>query len=103
HIDARALGRGGQHGAQLRAEEDRARVDLVVDELDARGVARESEPPLALIPERDAEHPVQMIEDIEPPLLVAVDDDFRIRARLEYMPETLELAAQLREVVDLAV
>ncbi len=57
----------------------------------------------ACIPNRQAEHAVEMVQHVVAPLLVPVDDHFRVGAGLEDVAERLELPAQLLEVVDLAV
>ena len=102
-VERRALRQRGQHRAQLGAEDDRAVVDAVVDELDAGRIARQHEAARAFVPDRQAEHAVQVVEHRAAPLLVAVDDDLGVGARAELVAQPFEFAPQLGEVVDLAV
>src|SRR5271156_5581069 len=44
-----------------------------------------------------------MVQDIVAPLLVAMDDDFRIALGAEDMPKSFKFALELREIIDFAV
>ena len=68
-----------QHRAQLGAEAHRTVVDAIVDELDPGRVAGDDQTLAAFVPDREAKHAVEPIEDLGSPLLVAVDDDLGIR------------------------
>ena len=75
----------------------------VVERLDADPIAREEEAPGAGVPDREREHAAEALDARVSPLLVAVHDDFRVGVRPEPVPAALELGAQRRKVVDLAV
>ena len=66
-------------------------------------VTSEHEPSLARVPDRDGEHAAEAVCEVEPPLLVCVDDRLGIGARPEAVAEPFELVRQLGVVVDLAV
>src|SRR6185503_1948591 len=55
------------------------------------------------VPNRHREDAAQARHDVEPPMLVRLEDDFRVGGRVESLAERLELAAKLLEIVDLAV
>jgi hypothetical protein len=92
-----------RQGVELRGERQLAAHVAVVEGLDPEAVAGEDEPAPRGVPDRHREHPAQALGEAPPPLLVAVDEHLRVRARPEPMAGPLELPAQLREVVDLAV
>src|SRR5262245_43190043 len=102
-VDLRPLAERCDDGSHLRAEPDGAAANRVVNQLDAHGVARQDEASPACIPEGDAEHAVETIEDVGAPLLVAVNDGLGVGLRPELVSAALELGAQLLEVVDLTV
>ncbi len=102
-VDFRPLRKRSQHRAQFGAETHGTTVDPVVNELDARGVARDDKALASIVPEGKPEHPVEPVQDLGSPLLVAMDDDLGVRACAEDVAERFELASQFRKVVDLAV
>ena len=88
---------------QLRREAQLVAAVPVVERLDPVAVAREHEAAPPRVPDRDREHPAQPLGEAEPVLLVEVDERLGVAARAELVPGALELAAELRVVVDLAV
>ena len=93
----------GEERLDLGAEEEAVRELRDVQRLDPQPIAGQDEPAPGGVPERDGEHAVERAHEVEALLLVEMNDDFRIRARVEAMTPGFELALQLREVVDLAV
>ena len=94
----------GEQAAQLGGEEEPAAGALGVDQrLLADAVAGDEEPPLLAIPDREGEHPPQLLHAALPHLLIEGQHHLRVRLRLEAVPSPLELHAQLEIVVDLAV
>ena len=77
--------------------------DGIVQRLLAEPVAVDEQTAPAVVPQRDGEHAVQPVDEVGPVLLVRVDDDLRVRRRPEPVALALELRAQVRVVVDLAV
>ena len=63
----------------------------------------DNHPLLAHIPDRESKHPVQMIQYLVAPLLIPVNDDFRVGLGSEYVSETFQLTLQLWKVVDFTV
>ncbi len=55
------------------------------------------------IPDREGEHPAQLLEALRALLLVEVDDDFRVGVGAEPVPLRDERRAKLLEIVNLAV
>src|SRR5262249_35581792 len=102
-VDIRASLQPSDDGPHLRSEPDGAAVDRVVDELDAHRAASAPQPLSRHIPDRHPEHAVETVEDVRPPLLVAVDDDLGVGLGPEPVATALQLAPELLEVVDLAV
>ena len=92
-----------QQRLQLRREEELAAGLGIVERLDAQPVASHQQRPAARIPEGEGEHAAQLLHAVGLVLLVEVDDRLRVRRGVEGMPTRLELAAELPEVVDLAV
>jgi len=93
----------GEERLDLRAEEEAVRKRRDVERLDPQPIAGQDEPAPAGIPQRDGEHAVERAHELEALLLVEMNDDFRVAARVEAMTPGFEAALQLREVVDLAV
>ena len=101
HLRPRVVRR--QDGPDFRAEIQLAISDPVIDQLDAHRVARDDQPPLFHVPDCHAEHAVQVIENVEAPFLVAVDDDLRVRLGAEPVAGTFEFGTQFPVVINLAV
>ena len=57
----------------------------------------------ARVPDGDAEHAVEPVEDVGAPLLVAVDDHFGVAVGIELVTTAFELPAKFGEVIDLTV
>jgi hypothetical protein len=86
----------------LRGERDRpVRQARPEERLLADAVAREDEPLAAGIPQREREHAAEPLDEVDAVLLVQVRDHRRV-ARAAHLV-TGQLAAQLAEVVELAV
>ncbi len=58
---------------------------------------------LAHVPQRKAEHAVEMSNELIAVFLVEVNDDFGVATSLEMVALRLQISAQLAKVVDLAV
>src|SRR5580704_7115296 len=71
--------------------------------LDPDAIARQQQRPRSPIPDGEPEHPAETADGGGTPLLVRVNDRFRVGAGVEAVPRGLELPPQLTEVVDLAV
>src|SRR5262249_53344588 len=70
---------------------------------DAEPIPNQKKPAVRRIPQGDCEHPAEAIDGLLAPLFVRVDDDFRVAVRAERVTSGLEVAANVGEVVDLAV
>ena len=75
---------------------------MIEERLLAGPVTRQKQRPLARIPEREREHPVERLDRLVPALLVEVQDCLGVTLAAEPVPR-LELLPQLAEVVDLPV
>ena len=69
----------------------------------AEPVAHEHEPLARAVPQRDREHPLEVLREVEAPLLVGVRDQRRVARAADLVALRLELGPQLAEVVELAV
>src|SRR5947208_3059302 len=85
---------GCEHRADLRAKCQLPISKPIIDQLDTHGVTRHDQALLTHIPNGQAEHAVEMIEDICAPLFVAVDDYFRVGIRSKLMAFALQFASQ---------
>jgi hypothetical protein len=100
----RALHAGhGQERLDLRAEDQAAILLCVVERLDAQPITDQPQPSLAPVPHREREHAVETRQRGRPPLLPRVRDHLRVGARHEHVPTRQQVAADVVEVVDLAV
>ena len=88
---------------ELRSEQKRAADLRVVERLFPEAVAREDEAPLGLVPEREREHAVQPLDAVRAEVFVEMHEHLGVSVRRETVAACLEFAAQLAEVVDLAV
>jgi hypothetical protein len=87
----------------LRGEHQGPADFCIKERLLAEPVAGEHEPLPLRVPDREREHAIQRLGAPLPELLVKMDQDLGVAARLEAVPLRLERAAQLLVVVDLAV
>ena len=78
----------------------RTRVD---QRLDPERVASEHEPPPARIPQREGEHPAQVLDERRPALLVEMHEHLDVGAGAEAVATALEPPPQRAVVVELAV
>src|ERR1017187_9897411 len=69
----------------------------------AQVVAREKELTLLRIPKGKCEHAIKTFDTCRTPLFVGVDNDLRIRLRLELMTEACQLFSQFDEVVNFPI
>src|SRR5439155_25453654 len=93
-----------QQSLRLGGERERAVGQARVEErLLTEPVAYEHEPLAGAVPEADREHADEPSGKVEAPLLVRVRDEGRVAGAADLVPCGVELAAQLAEVVDLAV
>ncbi len=89
---------------RLRGEHElAAREPDVTKRLLAQPVADQHEALAPAVPERDREHALDPLGEPETPLLVGVRDERGVARARDVVPERLELAAELRVVVELAV
>ena len=105
---------GGTQLARQRGVARKERLDLArkrqpssvlghVQGPHTEGIARENQLAAIGVPQTDRPLTVQAPERLGSPLLVGVDNDFRVAARLELMTALDEIAAQLEVVEDFAV
>ena len=59
--------------------------DPVIDELDAHGIPRHDKPLFLHIPNGHTKHAIEMIENLSPPFLVAVNNHFGVGIRPKVM------------------
>src|SRR5262245_5168919 len=92
-IDIRGARIAGDHRTHFGGERELAIGVAIVDWLDPHRVTRNDEAPPLAIPNRDAEHTVQPLEDTHAPGSIPVNDDFSVGARAEAVPVALQFGA----------
>ena len=92
-----------EDGLDLRAEHQPAVLLRVVERLDADAVAGEQQPLARGVVQGEAEHAAQVVDHVDPVLLVAVQDHLGIGVAAEPVPPGFEQGPQFLEIVDLAV
>jgi hypothetical protein len=103
-IDGSVDARTQQERLHLRCERQPAARELrVVERLDSQPVARQHQPPPGAIPQGDGEHTVQPGRKRDTLRLIQMDDALGVGTGAEGVSLLLELGAQGRVVVDLAV
>ena len=75
----------------------------VVQGLDPRPVSGQKQAVSSLVPQREGELAVETLDAPVAPLLVAVDDDLRVRLSGEAMASVAQLDAELLVVEDLSI
>ena len=93
----------GEERFDLRRRPERPPVVGDVERLDAVGVAREEESAALRVPEREGEHPAQLVEHVLATLGPEVEENLRVGVRAEAVARLLEPVADRLVVVDLAV
>ena len=78
-------------------------VGRVVERLHPEPVADEHEALPWCVPDRDREHPVEVVDEVQTMLLVEMEDRLAVPGGLEPVTRALELGSQRAEVVDLSV
>src|SRR4029077_7364990 len=93
----------GEQRLDLRGEAECPAVVCGVERLDAVGVAREEEAAPRLIPDGECEHAAELVHYLGAMTRVEVQERLRVGGGAEARAVGLELGAQLRIVVDLAI
>ena len=75
----------------------------IINQLNAHGIAGDDQPLSVNVPDSQSEHAIEMIEDLFPPLLITMDNHFRVGARPEDVSSLFEFRTQFLEVINLAV
>ena len=76
----------------------------IIEWLDAETIARQMQPPLSAVPQREGEHTNTAPQRrLQAPLFDRGQDHFGIGMAAEAMPQRFQFAAQLGKVIDLAV
>ena len=102
-IDSSPQRRVLEQRLQLRREHEPIAIDRVMQRLDAHAVTREEYLTSALVKHRARELPVQSLDHLLAPLLVAVHEHLGVGLGREEVARRGQLLPQLEVVVDLAV
>jgi hypothetical protein len=92
-----------QNGFDFRGEDQAFPIAVIVQRLLSQAIARQQQRLLPAIPDGKRKHPVEMAQAVQSPLLVSVQDDFRVAACGEEVPFGLQLRPQIEEVIQFAV
>src|SRR6185436_2054134 len=90
-------------GLDLRREPDATLRCTIEHRPDSDSIACQDETSRSRVPERDGELAVQSADEVEPVLLIEMDDHLGVRPRRKPVTRFFQLAPQLDEVEDLAV
>src|SRR5439155_6551949 len=93
----------GQQRLDLRCEPQLAVYDRPEERLLAGAVAGQYQPPVPVVPHRQAEHSLEPSDAVRAEALIQRNDRLDVAGRAERVAGEGILAAQLRRVVDLAV
>jgi len=96
-------GAGGDDGFDLACEDEPPRLPGIVERLYPDAVATAEESPFAHVPDGEGPHAVETADAPGAPLLIRMDDDFRVAAGVKTVSAGLQLSAQLDVVVNAAV
>ena len=91
------------YSAHFRPEIERTFSDSVIQQLDTECIAGQNQALFPDVPNRQAEHAIETIQYFVAPMLVSVNNDFRIGIGLEYVAEALEFLSEFFKVINLAV
>ena len=91
------------NGPHLGAEIQTPVFHSVVQQLDAHRVAGKEHPLAPYVPDRQAKHAVQPVQNFVAPLLISVDNDFCVRFRRENVSVAFQFFLQFGKVIDLAI
>ena len=92
-----------EEALELGREDEEVAADRVVDRLDPEAIAGYHAALPRLIPDRDAEHPAQLLCEHRPVLLVEVRQDLGVAAAREAVPAAPQVLTDRGVVVELAV
>jgi len=92
-----------EHGLDFRPKGEATAAQGIEEWLDSEPVPHQHEPPPFSVPQAKRENSFQACKSVHTPCVVGVQEDFRVRMTTEHSTRCLEFAAQLTEVVALAV
>ena len=92
-----------EHALQLGPEDEEVADLRVVERLDPQAVACQHRPPLATVPEREAEHPAELPRKLGARVFVEVRDDLGVAAGQKRMAAAFQPGPDLAVVVELPV
>src|SRR5215813_14580482 len=93
----------GQQDLGLRREQQFAIKDAPVKRFFAEAVAGNKQTPAVMIPKREREHPVEVLDHFPAILLVKMRENFGVRSAAKGVPALFQIGAQFAIVVDLSV
>ena len=92
-----------QEGSHFGSEEKMSCRAVVVEGLDAHGIAHKQQTIAVGIPERESKHPTQFGKTALAPDTVPGEDHFRVGMALEAVARRFEFRAEFAKVIDFAV
>ena len=103
-VDARLPVRVGTQRLQFGAEPQGSAVPAVVQRLDPQPVSDQRQLAMFRVPQGDRKHAEKALHGLEDaPLLKGRKDDLGVTRTAKHIPSRQQLAANIREVVDLAI
>ena len=102
-IDFRADVRNCQDGFCLGREGKARSISIEIERFDPEAIAPDHQAPALGVPKREAEHTLEMPDEVHCVLLVEMDEHLSVAAGPKSMSATEECVAQLVEIIDLAV
>ena len=88
---------------EFRGKDQFAVADAVVERFDAEAIARQEQPFLITVPNRDREHPVATLQGLDTVERELVQQHLGIRLRVENASAPFEFRAKFQVIINLAI
>ena len=87
----------------FRSKQQRSIEDAPVKRLLAKSIARDEQATFPIIPKREREHAIEMLDHITAIFFVKMRQDFRVRFAAKGVAASFQIRSQFAVVIDLAV
>ena len=102
-VDSRGSLESSRHTPHLGGKAHATVVDRVIDKFDTEPVSCQQKAATWSVPDCQAKHSIQTVENILTPLLVAMDNHFGVATCQKSVSKRFEIVAEFGKIVNLAV